>query len=265
METKVSESSTGVYTVEQRFGNWNPERHWETGNHTEFRVYLWTVIENLERLHGVSGNSCRFSKGSHQAGVSSSNHSGRRTLVRDDGKTESIGPHIRCEALLKKLTSWLPTNILSRWKNWYLGSTTSPPTDRLVTRIQHLEPSISGLFPFDLSLTTNTLELTTENCQLKKREIDQISKFLVEFPEVDRLILFGSRAMGNAKLGSDLDLAVVGAQVDDRIMSKITDSLENKTNLPYLIDLIHFDKIENPNLLEHITQFGKTIYQRKQS
>ena len=59
----------------------------------------------------------------------------------------------------------------------------------------------------------------TANCQLKKKEIDQISKFLVEFSEVDRLILFGSRAMGNAKLGSDLDLAVVGAHVDDRIMS----------------------------------------------
>ena len=55
---------------------------------------------------------------------------------------------------------------------------------------------------------------------------------MVEFSEIDRLILFGSRAMGNAKLGSDLDLAVVGAHVDDRIMSKITDSLENKTNLP---------------------------------
>jgi uncharacterized protein len=109
------------------------------------------------------------------------------------------------------------------------------------------------------------LELRTDNCQLKKREIDQISKFLVEFTEVDRLILFGSRAMGNAKLGSDLDLAVVGARVNDRIMSKITDSFENKTNLPYLIDLIHFDKIESLNLLEHITQFGKTIYQRKQS
>ncbi|MDA7679687.1 nucleotidyltransferase domain-containing protein [bacterium] len=114
-------------------------------------------------------------------------------------------------------------------------------------------------------LPTAYLELTTANYQLKKREIDQISKFLVEFSEVDRLILFGSRAMGNAKLGSDLDLAVVGAQVDDRIMSKITDYLENQTNLPYLIDLIHFDKIENLNLLEHITQFGKTIYQRKQS
>ena len=104
----------------------------------------------------------------------------------------------------------------------------------------------------------------TDSCQLKKKEIDQISKFLVEFSEVDRLILFGSRAMGNAKLGSDLDLAVMGAQVDDRIMSKITDYLENQTNLPYLIDLVHFDKIENPNLREHITQFGKTIYQRKQ-
>ena len=112
-------------------------------------------------------------------------------------------------------------------------------------------------------MTTNVRPMT-DSCQLKKREIDQISKFLVEFSEVDRLILFGSRAMGNAKMGSDLDLAVVGAHVNDRIMSKITDYLENKTNLPYLIDLIHFDKIENPNLLEHITQFGKTIYQRKQ-
>ena len=33
------------------------------------------------------------------------------------------------QSLLKKLTSWLPKNILSRWKNWYHGSTTSHPTD----------------------------------------------------------------------------------------------------------------------------------------
>ena len=35
-------------------------------------------------------------------------------------------------------------------------------------------------------------------------------------------------------------------------MSKITDSLENKTNLPYLIDLIHFDKVENNFVIDKV-------------
>ena len=116
------------------------------------------------------------------------------------------------------------------------------PATQLTTKF--ISPNDLQLEPSQtFDLPTWNLRLKTTN--LKKEKLIKFQNSWLNFRKLIELNRFGSRAMGNAKLGSDLDLAVVGAQVDDRIMSKITDSLENKTNLPYLIDLIHFDKIEN--------------------
>ena len=105
--------------------------------------------------------------------------------------------------------------------------------------------------------------MITKNCQLSADEIARISGFVERFPQIDRVILFGSRAMGNAKQGSDLDLAIAGIQVNDTVISKIRDYLEEQTNLPYLMDLVHYEKIANQALREHIDTHGKTIYKKK--
>jgi predicted nucleotidyltransferase len=66
-------------------------------------------------------------------------------------------------------------------------------------------------------------------------------------------ILFGSRAKGNFKKGSDVDIAVLG---NDR---KLSYCLNEESNLPYFFDVVNLETISNENLKEHIRRVGKRL------
>lgn len=83
------------------------------------------------------------------------------------------------------------------------------------------------------------------------------------FEKMTRLVVFGSRAMGNQKHGSDVDLAVWGLDANETRELKIR--LNEYTKLPYKFDVIRFESINNPELKAHITNFGNTIYPSGQS
>ena len=40
--------------------------------------------------------------------------------------------------------------------------------------------------------------------------IEEITRVLQEYPKVDKAYIFGSRAMGNYRLDSDIDIAIKG-------------------------------------------------------
>ncbi|MDK9692879.1 MAG: nucleotidyltransferase domain-containing protein [Sulfurimonas sp.] len=67
---------------------------------------------------------------------------------------------------------------------------------------------------------------------------------------VKKAFIFGSRAKGNYKMGSDVDLAV---DANERQISYI---LNEETNLAYFFDVLNLEKIKNKNLLEHIKRVG---------
>ena len=98
-------------------------------------------------------------------------------------------------------------------------------------------------------------------------EIDlqpELHLFLVEWaqqhPEIEQIILFGSRALGNAKKGSDVDLAVVGTQVTQSLVDKLHVVLEEDTFFPYFFDVVHLNTVQNPALREQIQARGYVIY-----
>lgn len=97
---------------------------------------------------------------------------------------------------------------------------------------------------------------------LTDRDIGYILKGIRTFPEIEEVVIFGSRAMGNYKKGSDIDLAVKGSRVDMRVISKLTYLLDEKYPIPYFFDVVSYDKIKNPDLIKHIDDFGKTIFRR---
>jgi len=70
---------------------------------------------------------------------------------------------------------------------------------------------------------------------------------------VSRGVVFGSRAKGNYKKGSDVDIAIVG---DEQKVSRI---LNEECNLPYFFDVINIEKINNQNLIDHIHRVGKGL------
>ncbi len=98
---------------------------------------------------------------------------------------------------------------------------------------------------------------------LLDRDIKYINKALKQYDEVEKAIIFGSRAMGNYKKGSDVDLAIIGEKVNKSIIYKIDDYLNEVYTLPYFFDIIQYNEITNENLINHINNEGKIIYIKK--
>ena len=78
---------------------------------------------------------------------------------------------------------------------------------------------------------------------------------------IDEVIIYGSRAIGNYKEGSDIDLTLIG-KIDYSELFDIKDEIEN-SNIPYLVDLSIIQKLNSESLKEHIDRVGKTFYKKK--
>lgn len=97
---------------------------------------------------------------------------------------------------------------------------------------------------------------------LKQRDINNIIKALQQVSEVEEAILFGSRAKKNHKPGADVDLAIKGKKIKYSVVSRLSFLLNEEYALPYFFDVVHYEKITEPNLVEHIDRVGKIIYKK---
>lgn len=89
--------------------------------------------------------------------------------------------------------------------------------------------------------------------------IDTIKKM----SEIERAVIFGSRAKGNYKAGSDIDLAIFGEKVTFDTVSALHAVLEGESPLPYFFDVIDATHLEHQTLREHIDGIGKVIFERE--
>ncbi|WP_067584402.1 nucleotidyltransferase domain-containing protein [Endozoicomonas ascidiicola] len=99
---------------------------------------------------------------------------------------------------------------------------------------------------------------------LKAETIIAIQQVLAEFAQVQQAIIYGSRAKGNYKPGSDIDLTLVAApkgQLNLSTQYQIEEALE-ELMLPYQFDLSILETIESKNLLGHIERVGQVFYER---
>ena len=96
---------------------------------------------------------------------------------------------------------------------------------------------------------------------LSENTINQINQVFTFFPEIEKVILYGSRAKGNFKTGSDIDLSLVGRQLNLSIQNKI-ESVIDDLLLPYTFDFSIFHQISNPDLIGHIERVGIVFYQK---
>ncbi len=101
------------------------------------------------------------------------------------------------------------------------------------------------------------------NFGLLESDIAYIFAVLEKYTEIDKAVIFGSRAMGNYKNGSDIDIAIFGKQITNRILSKINYKLNETIPIPYFIDVVHFEIIKNKNLKKHILEKGIIMYKCK--
>jgi len=99
------------------------------------------------------------------------------------------------------------------------------------------------------------------NHGLPAATVEKIHGVLSRHAEVERAILYGSRAKGNYKPGSDIDLTLTGGRLDGRIRGQIDEELDDLL-LPYEFDLSVLSEITHADLLDHIRRVGVVIYER---
>jgi predicted nucleotidyltransferase len=96
---------------------------------------------------------------------------------------------------------------------------------------------------------------------LTPSDIDLIIKTLRAHPDVEEAIVFGSRAMGNFKPGSDVDIALKG-NLGPETCTDIAVELNERLPLPYKFDVLAYPALSDKPLIEHIDHYGKVLYKK---
>ena len=96
---------------------------------------------------------------------------------------------------------------------------------------------------------------------LKPDIVNRINTVFAKHPQIEKVMLYGSRAMGNYKNGSDIDLVIMGSNIDVSLLNRIIDELDDLL-LPYTIDLSLYSHLDNKDLIDHIRRVGADFYIR---
>ena len=85
--------------------------------------------------------------------------------------------------------------------------------------------------------------------------LEQIINTLKKYPELESAVIFGSRAKGNFREGSDIDIAVFSKTLSDSSFAKICSDLE-ELPLLFKIDCVHVEKLSRQALIDKIRSEG---------
>ncbi len=99
---------------------------------------------------------------------------------------------------------------------------------------------------------------------LPSETVKKIQQVFSEYPEIERVCLYGSRAKGDFQNGSDIDLTIMGDALSSAQLLRIENDLDELL-MPYKIDLSLYRQIENINLVEHIRRVGVEFYFKRAS
>ena len=91
--------------------------------------------------------------------------------------------------------------------------------------------------------------------------VSELRKVFENKSSIKKATLYGSRAMGNFKPGSDIDLCLTAPELTLSDLLKTENEIDDLL-LPYKVDLSFFHSIENPDLIEHIKVHGIPLWIR---
>lgn len=94
------------------------------------------------------------------------------------------------------------------------------------------------------------------NFGLETKTYKLIKDLLVSFDEIEKVKIFGSRAKGNFKSNSDIDLVVYGEKITEKLLLHIASELDELPT-PYKFDLVDYKTVSNPNFKTEIDNFAK--------
>ena len=77
---------------------------------------------------------------------------------------------------------------------------------------------------------------------------------------IKKVLIFGSRSKGNYREGSDIDLAVVGNNIDYNQLLSILCEIDD-LGLLYSVDLLDYSKKKGTPIGDHIDRVGQVFYE----
>jgi len=91
---------------------------------------------------------------------------------------------------------------------------------------------------------------------LKKSTLNKLCSVFKSHDTIESMILYGSRAKGNYKVGSDIDLTIKGGLLPFFEFLQIEDQID-ELYLPYMVDLSQYKQLTNSDLIEHIEHIDR--------
>lgn len=98
---------------------------------------------------------------------------------------------------------------------------------------------------------------------LRESDLEYIRANIEKFSSINKAVIFGSRAKGNYKIGSDIDIAIYGEDITFTDIAQLHSILEEHGPLPYLIDIVKYEELKNEELKDHIVRVGIVIFEKK--
>ncbi len=95
---------------------------------------------------------------------------------------------------------------------------------------------------------------------LSQPTIEKLQSVFAGFPQIERVVIYGSRAKSCFREGSDIDLAIIAPSMTHSELMHLEDQIDNLL-LPYEMDLALLHHIENIDLVAHIQRVGQPFYE----
>lgn len=89
--------------------------------------------------------------------------------------------------------------------------------------------------------------------------LDKLNSVFARHCGIESVLIYGSRAKGNFRPGSDIDLTIKSAEIPFMEFMQIENQIDDLM-LPYTVDLSQYRQIENADLIAHIDRVGVEIY-----
>ncbi|WP_114750472.1 nucleotidyltransferase domain-containing protein [Pleomorphovibrio marinus] len=98
---------------------------------------------------------------------------------------------------------------------------------------------------------------------LDNSTLQKIQVVFEKYREIEEVLTYGSRAKGNYREGSDIDIALKGEKLTHNLLSSIEQDID-ELNTPYLFDISIYHLLKSPSLVGHIERVGKVFYKHKE-
>lgn len=97
---------------------------------------------------------------------------------------------------------------------------------------------------------------------LRDTDLTYMNELFAQRSDIEQVWLYGSRAKGTNRPGSDVDLALVGPDVSRDTVAHIHFTLEEDSPMPFFFDVLHWNTLSNQKLKAEIERTAQLLYQR---